>query len=737
MWSHFEIVGRISNKNIASAFESRNLKLLAKFLESSTSLPIGILVPEWRTLLPTFSHVTSQFLIVARSIETLDEDLIRCGQYALQLTTQMLANIFATDVSDEESMEALDAVLDGFLRVNEDILLVESVVALASTDISNKLLMIETIEKLLHLLIDQTLRLSHHPTSLLSKFFHFLCHSQISEIQNDELSRVVEQITAHYCEQLLEFFLTNKRTEAEMNLSVVLTFQLLEHFGKYYCVNSFKSIDSNQSIDVINLHIDRLEVFLGKFVDLLLGLMKSDLNRHDDHVFNSLYALIGDLYSMLICQRKQVGAESKKELSALDARLDGLSFSVAPATARLGSGWLHFIGIYLGVNCDRYLSLSATNLLVGHVITSIKSHTQHSHAPTERERHYSIQLKQTIQHLFCVVPPQLRERLLAAPLMSFVLNHSVETRTMDSQFTFAIIETLLQIGFCEWKDSKDPNSEYSQNYKKYIVESACWYSEQMVTVTAEKSLEPLFEHVNGASKLYQLQFRALYTSRTLKVTGQITSESDSTKRQYEGTLSTLLYNSIVSFLSLSSSCLLAVLSISYTPEVMPAILSLLRLLIDLLSSSHYPLLNSNSGNVAVLVRQLLLISLMSVTISANHEAGLNVDSLRLMGRVLMVLAANKHIQKHAHLFVGGVIDVLSGYAVVLQSTLQTQHRGHKHTAEITEKMSDLIVTISSHDETLREHLFPGIFALLDRSVTSLPLTFTFPHLFLHTPGAEQ
>jgi hypothetical protein len=686
--------------------------------------------------------MASQLLVAVTTAEMLDQDLIHCGQYALQVATQIFAQILSTEISDEESIEVLVAVLDGFLGVNADLLLVESIVALSFTNLSNKVLMIESIEKLLHLLIRHTLRLSHHPTNLLSKFFHFLCGGGGQIQEEHTLSRVVEQITAHYCENLLPIFLLTERTEA-MHLRVMLSFRLLEHFGKSYCSNAFVKSDHLQgqksSGNVSTLSAERLDAFLGNFVDLLLSLLNGDPNSNHlrNDLVNPLYALIGDLCSLRTCQRDTFGSQQRRFTSALDGRLDSLAFSVFPATTRLGSGWLHFLGIYLEVNAHCYLSLAATNLLVGNVISSIQSHVALGLSSESRksklESNYSLQLQNTLQNLFCVVPAHLRERLIAWPLMNFILTQSVENETLDSQFIFGVIETLLRIGFCEWKDSKDSNSEFCQNYKRYVVERACWYSEQMTTVSIDQSVSSLFDHIIGASKLYQLQFRALYTSRTLKIAGQINSESDSTKRQSEGTLSTLLYNSIVSFLSLSSSRLLSLLSISYNPEVMSAILSLTRLLIDLLSSSHYPLLNSNSGTVALIVRQLLLISLMSLTTtSINQNEGLNVDSLRLMGRVLMVLAANKHIQRHAHLFVGGVIDVLGGYAAALQSSQQTQHRDNRQSSQSMDvsERSGLIVTISSNDETLREHLFPGIFALLDRSLPLLaspPLPLVSPN----------
>jgi hypothetical protein len=82
----------------------------------------------------------------------------------------------------------------------------------------------------------------------------------------------------------------------------------------------------------------------------------------------------------------------------------------------------------------------------------------------------------------------------------------------------------------------------------------------------------------------------------------------------------------------------------------------------------------------------------------------------LLGRVLMALSSNKHLQRHAHLFVACTIEALSGYASI---QAQQKRQLKNHLSSNSEEGAESI-TISSHDETLREHLFPGIFALLDR-----------------------
>jgi hypothetical protein len=751
---------------------------------------------EWEILISTCSNVMNQFFLSVRRGDDIDNhsSLFPSSQSALQIILQIVTDTTLQNEPEHQfHVQILSKLLEGFVANQREVTtvpaapagaagasLVETIVQISKSNQHCTQKFLENLENLIEILCRQVLPLAMQSSAgdspLFNKLSLFLCgpgkKDEENENEGDEEScDVITQTVVSLCHNLIQSFASSE------HFKVTFTFRLLRNLCESYCEH-FLKLPMRDSQETKNSHtqihccsgLGPLEKLLGKLVDVFLTHSGVSTMRGRDR--DSLYRLIGDIYLMTKCQQSQLQviperSFTNKPSSALDKHLATLAFPHQP-TSSLGDGWLHFLTIFLecngksfsspaaaataggrGGDGGRYLSLSSITLVVGNLMNLIQS----SSSPVSVSGPIDIaSVQNLLQILISVVPPHLRERLVALPLMKMLSFHFPIKTSDDSHFIFGMIETLLRIGFCDWRDSH-PNSEFGSNYKKFMIENACWYCERMSTslrdddaVSGDVAADAdavFLDHVSLASQLYQLQLKSLSASRYHKFEKLNYDEEGgggSTGRQFEGTLSALLYNSVISFLSLTTSRLFSFQDSDEShSRFISTMIALIHLLLDVLSSSHFPLLNSNAGSLVIMIRHLIVIGIKSLSSSPspprsshssshsssnsnpklrliNEKNVFSIDILRLLGRVLMALSSNKHLQRHAHLFVACTVEALSGYATIQaqqkQRHLKNYLNSNSRSSNPAEGAESL--TISSHDETLREHLFPGVFALLDR-----------------------
>lgn len=495
-------------------------------------------------------------------------------------------------------------------------------------------------------------------------------------------------------EHLIGYLIKEMRISFENPTKFGIIFKILKNVTKTFLKNWSECIQETDSVKVENLKCQLLEI---------ISFITNSRNVNVD----AFYYIAGDLCLMLFClQLKECVVSDLNENEILNNGLQSLAY---PQTIPAGHGWIHFFSSFLSWNGKtvspvgyRYLTLSSTTLSVQNLITSIELSVLPETIPLVE---YTLQVEELLRILHSVIKPNLRERMILHPIVAFIRDKYPN----GSTFAFKIFEALLQIGFCEWQDCS-PASDYHQNYKKYIISNLCTYCERVIPNESAPvtNSSTFLNQIKIASNLYQLQLKMINVSRIRETKKSQVDEL--TRRQFEGILTSVTNHSIVMFLSLSTARLLSLVK-KFSPDMLvQVLLSLIHLLIEFLSSTNYPQLNSNAGIIILIIRQLLVMTLFSLTsITDTSHRTSSIDALRLIGRILMVLSSNKHLQRHSHLFIACIIDVLSGFA-----TIQQYEGTSRITITSSTSTKNEMITISIHNEILRENLFPGLFALLDK-----------------------
>jgi hypothetical protein len=181
----------------------------------------------------------------------------------------------------------------------------------------------------------------------------------------------------------------------------------------------------------------------------------------------------------------------------------------------------------------------------------------------------------------------------------------------------------------------------------------------------------------------------------------------------------------LAYLSVDPSRELQVSSIHHFKHSVCGIISLLT---EVLSCASVPVINSYIGSIVLLFRHLLFVSSSLIAATHGHqvaavsEAGKEV--MALLGRALMAVASSKHLQKHAYLIVSAIIDTIGGLSTTTVASTNQQKQFSADEGNTTDLVSTS-ATSTEHplnfgegNELLREHLFPGIFALFDRCRSS-------------------
>lgn len=472
-----------------------------------------------------------------------------------------------------------------------------------------------------------------------------------------------------------------------------------------------------------------------------------NLLRKDDHsCHDAMYEILADLYRLWICESNIAdGLDNSIDLFSLPAELEESLLYVAlhsPPDSILGAGWLNFSSAYVQLSGKhferggRYMAPIFIEKMM-HKISEVLI------SSLEKDADTSQRTMAVVASILSVTPPDQRENLVARPILAAVRIMSL--RGGHSLTALSCVNSLLHGARCDWRDGAGA-ALARRNFRKSVLQQACFIVESSVTSSrlASDSSHTKFENycrqLKSAAELFYDELRysvsALNppkrnTGRGARGTHHNKAEEAADRQSYNSLLgdvfeaSVLFLSSSFSFIAAYCPSTLVGSSVYSSGDKRSGILceialSVMKLLAEVVSCPPVAIVNSNIGSIVLILRQLTIVSIVLASqntpedrLSAGHASG--TDVLRTAGRVLMSSASSKHLHKHAYVIVVGIIDALTIFTT--KHSLERLVDGSVETQLLQASSLEIRthgIAVSSSDERLREHFFPGVFALLDR-----------------------
>jgi hypothetical protein len=468
--------------------------------------------------------------------------------------------------------------------------------------------------------------------------------------------------------------------------------------------------------------------------------------------------VVADLYRIRSCAVNMTSASS----CALPRQLDDALFSLTfcPSQEQRGAGWLDCVGAVLLLGGKSFASGGRylVEKLVQSVVSSIASVISGGAVMRVGDR-VAEKVECVISSVMSVTAPHLREALVAKSLFRAALTQSVGS---DPSFSliFAVVSALLRSSRCEWRDG---TPTVRRGFRKTVLQQFCLAMEQIAISSAPGGLDncttaTYCSQLSQAAKMLNEELRhCVSAGNPSRKSGERgprripNKAEDTANRQSHSALLGDAFEAAVLFLSVSITFVTAVCpqanvsrqtfhessgDVNKTCQLCRLTHALVKLLSDVVSCPPIAIVNSNIGSIVLMLRHLTVaaITLASSDVhSAVSGAGqvTGVDVLRVTGRALMACASSKHLHRHAYLMVVSVIDALTGFTKksglerIIDSSVESSSKPRPVVVSSTKAIGagsiSRSIAISSSDETLRENLLPGLFALLDR----------YNHLFIY------
>ena len=479
--------------------------------------------------------------------------------------------------------------------------------------------------------------------------------------------------------------------------------------------------------------------FLHRYLELCLDSLSESAGLKDG---DERYTILADLYRLVVCSgnvARNLSPTNGNCIVSVDVEAKLLTLAYSDASNK-GSGWLDFVGAFVLLSGKslqgggRYLSNDLVRKLVDDVVKVVKGSANDSELPC--------QVQCAVSSILSVTLPGMRAVLVARPLFDATacMLHSKEG---SAAAVFATLQVLMRAGRCEWRDSGQALVA-RRNFRKSVLQQACFTANLVSTSSRDRGAGLSCVGLAHAIELFDEELTyclaamsAPKGSGTRKV---VNKTEDLAERQCQAALLTDTVEAAILFLTTTSAYIL-----SYCPSnvhsisvVGSALLvqvdicrvahSLVKLLSSVLTCPSLTMINSNVGSIALILRQVTTVSIVLASyVVPDISAGPSgVDVLRAVGRALMAAASSKHLHKHAYLLIVSVVDALTWFTKrnaleqLLDSSVQSTPTNASTFRE--DSAAKKTLTISSADETLRETLLPGLFALLDRCVISIVLT---------------
>ena len=512
--------------------------------------------------------------------------------------------------------------------------------------------------------------------------------------------------------------------------------------------------------------IGQLEHLILKSVELLEVLGPQDFDCCNSSlcfsVMTNSYSLLVHISSLERNSLKKVNDDEvspSSDVISSDVDTGLVAMLLSSSLVRHG-GWLHLLGEYLHGQSmldfgesRSYLSDNIVETLRNSVLQAVELSFCNSVEIVSNE--YPSVLFFVVKSLLHATSPSSREKFIAKPLLCFVsdtIRSLSETNLFVNQnhrhvflSMFAVITSLLEFGNTEWKEGTKEGQHNLKIvricYRQNVINRCC---DEVMDICArllslhhlQLSTVDIFEGVWNYGTLLDIVCQTLRSQLKLELQNQfeVSQLIRKRKRQRHSTAAEAapaadsvgrVFDACFSFLSTAAAQLVYLSSgnsfleihVSSIQNFKTSVCGLISLLTDVLACVSVPVINSYIGSIVLLFRHLLFVS-SSLIVSTHAHPVLSVSNagkevMALLGRALMAVASSKHLQKHAYL----IVDTISGLSTSLSSSISAVKRAASAEGKAT-LSSDGSLNFGESNELLREHLFPGIFALFDRCRSS-------------------